>query len=52
LGRPGCGTEEEEHGEGFRRESIVGSSDAEKKGRGIIGRIAVIVTLPTNNGRI
>jgi hypothetical protein len=47
LGRPDCGTEEEEHDEGFRREPVVGSSDAEKKGRGIISRITVIVTLPT-----
>lgn len=46
MGRPDHGAEEKEHDKGFRRESVVGSSDAEK-GRGIISRMTVIVTLPT-----
>jgi hypothetical protein len=32
LGRPDRGAEDEEHKEGFRREHILGSSDAKEKG--------------------
>lgn len=48
LGRPDFRAEEEEHDKGFGREPVMGCSDAEK-GRGIISRVAVTVTLPTQN---